>query len=304
MGAWLVLGQPALRAPAAHTAATKARAVELPARYAPTGGVALLRSPAPTMIRVSGGKFMMGSHESDVLEAAASCRLEPLGHSCREGTFANELPRHQVHLEPYYLDRTEVTVAAYRRCVELGRCEPPRYAEGARRFERDDFPVTLVSWSDARTYCAFRGARLPTEAEFERAARGSTGRTFPWGNLYNSHAANHGRLGIDRTDASDGYAELAPVGSFPAGRTPDGFLDLAGNVSEWVEDDYRVDYGASRPDPNQPVAKVTRGGNYLDAAPWLRAAARRPQHPEARAPFLGFRCARSAGRKGHGPVAR
>jgi sulfatase modifying factor 1 len=295
LGALLLLGQPSLLAAEGAPPARKRQpSGKVAGERARTGGLVVLRSPGPPMIYVRGGTFQMGSSENEVLEAAASCRLELLGHHCSEGTFANELPRHAVTLEPFFLDRTEVTVRDYRRCVELGRCEPLRYAEGARRFDRDDYPVSLVSWAEARAYCRFRGARLPTEAEFERAARGLEGRRFPWGNLFNSRAANHGRLGLDRTDAVDGYAELAPVGSFPAGRTPEGFLDLAGNVSEWVSDHYTVDYNLTRPDPNQPALRVIRGGDYLDAAPWLRGAARDSQYPEARAPFIGFRCARDA----------
>jgi formylglycine-generating enzyme len=161
---------------------------------------------------------------------------------------------HEVMLSAYYIDRTEVTVAAYRRCVTLGRCAEPPYASGGQRFDRGDYPVTLVSWNDADEYCRFAGGRLPTEAEWERAARGTDGRHFPWGNLYNKRVANHGALGLENgpfslenADDSDGYFELAPVGSFPAGRSPDGIDDLAGNVEEWVADaidDFNARYSA------------------------------------------------------------
>jgi formylglycine-generating enzyme required for sulfatase activity len=298
LGAWLIWLQPSLRASKTEPALRQRAGSESAARLALGGGVVTLRSPASLMIRVAGGKFTMGSSDDEVLDATNSCKLEPLGHKCDVGLFANELPLHQVSIKSFFLDRTEVTVAEYRRCVDRGRCEAPRFAEGAARFKRDDYPVTLVSWAEARAYCRFRGARLPSEAEYERAARGPGARSYPWGNLYNSRAANHGRLGLDQTDASDGYAELAPVGSFSAGRTPEGFLDLSGNVAEWVEDIYTFDYSGKVPDPNQPIARTVRGGNYLDAAPWLRGAARKPQHPDARAPFIGFRCARAAGTVG------
>src|ERR1700759_5060883 len=96
---------------------------------------------------------------------------------------------------------------------------------GAQRFNRPNFPVTFVTFDDAQRYCAFQGGRLPTEAEFERAARGVARRAFPWGQSYHSKLSNHGRLGVDATDSSDGFAELSPVGSFPDGATPEGVLD-------------------------------------------------------------------------------
>lgn len=203
-------------------------------------------------------------------------------------------------LSGFYLDRTEVTVADYEACTRVGRCKAPPYELGARRFQQPSFPVTLVSWEDAQRFCEFRGARLPTEAEFERAARGATGRRFPWGDYANGHRANHGRLGLDTSDAADGFAELAPVGSFRAGRTPDGFLDLAGNVAEWVQDRYATQYPSEEvSDPQGPDAatatgaRVVRGGSYESPLALLRGAARGALLPTERRPSLGFRCARS-----------
>ena len=265
-----------------------------------SGGLVLLRAKGSRMIRVPASEFLMGSTESEVIDSTALCEREPLATTCDEQTFANELTRHPVKLSAFFLDRTEVTVADYASCVRLRRCKAPPYDLGARRFDRPDFPVTLVTWEDARDFCAFRGARLPTEAEFERAARGRSGRRFPWGALVNGHLANHGRLGVDTSDASDGFSELAPVGSFVSGRTPDGFLDLAGNVAEWVFDRYATEY------PEQPVsdptgpdaaqatsARVVRGGSYQSPIAWLRGAARGAFLPNERRPALGFRCARS-----------
>jgi formylglycine-generating enzyme required for sulfatase activity len=265
-----------------------------------SGGLVLLRAKGSRMIRVPASEFLMGSTESEVIESTVLCEREPLATTCDEQTFANELARHSVKLSAFFLDRTEVTVADYASCVRLRRCKAPPYDLGARRFDRPDFPVTLVSWEDARDFCAFRGARLPTEAEFERAARGRTGRRFPWGALANGHLANHGRLGVDTSDASDGFSELAPVGSFPSGRTPDGFLDLAGNVAEWVFDRYATEYpeqavsDPTGPDAAQATnARVVRGGSYQSPIAWLRGAARGAFLPNERRPALGFRCARS-----------
>ena len=271
-----------------------------PSDTAFSGGLTLLRAKSSRMIRVPASDFFMGSSEADVVDSTLLCEREPLATTCDEQTFANELSRHHVKLSGFFLDRTEVTVADYEACVRVGRCKAPPYEQGARRFRRPAFPVTLVTWDEAQNFCAFRGARLPTEAEFERAARGQTGRRFPWGDLPNGHLANHGRLGLDTSDASDGFAELAPVGSFRAGRTPDGFLDLAGNVAEWVQDRYATQYPDQEvvdpPGPDAATAtsaRVVRGGSFDSPLAWLRGAARGAVLPSERRPSLGFRCARS-----------
>lgn len=236
-----------------------------------------------------------------------------------EDLLGNELEPHQVTLSPFWLDQREVTVADYLRCVDVGRCRKPPFDEGAKRFSKPTFPVSYVSWEDARTYCLWRGKRLPTEAEWERAARGAEGRLFPWGNLYNRRLSNQGILGTtylvqpgqlmqpgqrdkvstSEPDARDGFLELAPVGSFPDGRTPDGIEDLAGNVAEWVQDLYEPHYKSNpEQDPQGPTQsqspfRVIRGGSYLHSSPWLRGAARLMASPEERRPWIGFRCAHS-----------
>jgi iron(II)-dependent oxidoreductase len=252
------------------------------------------------MIRVPASEFRMGSTSTEVIDSTTLCEHEPLAATCDERSFSDELLQHRVKLSAYSLDRREVSVADYAACVRIGRCKAPPYDRGARRFERSSFPVTLVTWDEASTFCAARGARLPTEAEFERAARGPNARRFPWGDRLNDRLANHGRLGLDPTDDGDGFAELAPVGSFTAGRTPDGFLDLAGNAAEWVQDRYATQYPDSpATDPEGPdaatatSARVVRGGSYESPMAWLRGAARGATLPGDRRPSLGFRCARS-----------
>src|SRR5205814_970520 len=155
------------------------------------------------------------------------------------------------------------------------------YVAGAGDQDKPQHPVTLVTWHDAQQYCNFRGARLPTEAEFEFAARGRGDRIYPWGNLYNSKVTNHGRFGWDSSDDGDGYLAAAAVGSFPAGATPQGVLDLAGNVSEWINDRYQAPYDTKDTvDPQGPtdprLPRVVRGGSFESGAAWLRAAAREP----------------------------
>jgi formylglycine-generating enzyme required for sulfatase activity len=253
------------------------------------------------MILVRAARFRMGSTREEVLAATQQCGQEVFGSRCHEEMFADELPAREVHVSAFWLDRTEVSVDAYAQCVRVGACQAPPRSTGTDRFERPNLPRTRVTWTEASQYCSFRAARLPTEAEYERAMRGHAQRQYPWGRFYNSHAANHGRLHWSPEDTTDGYAELAPVGSFPAGRTSDGFLDLAGNAEEWVQDRYAPEYDPhDRQDPSGPVgpiasgARVLRGGGYRSAAPWLRAAARNAAPPETRRPDIGFRCARSA----------
>ncbi len=245
------------------------------------------------MIRVPSSVFVMGSSSEEVTAASAFCGEEPLGHRCTERTFSDELPRIAASVASFWLDRTEVTVEAYERCAALGACPARTLVGGERRLLAPNLPVTLVTAGDAEAYCRFRGARLPTEAEFERAARGTSGRHYPWGDLYNSRLANHGRLGIDRLDPSDGFEELAPVGSFVSGRTPDGFLDLAGNAAEWTASVYSERHGLP-PEPGRTGDRVIKGGHFAQAAAWLRGAARDALDSSAKKPFVGFRCARSA----------
>lgn len=269
-----------------------------PSSRALTGGVVTLITPGPAEILFPRGTFTMGSSRVEVQLALDACRREPLGTECKPEMFENELDAHRVTLSPFWLDRTEVTVQDYQRCVETGACAPPPYHLGARRFDAPSLPVSLVSWEDARAYCAFAGKRLPTEAQWERAARGLSGRRFPWGYHYATRRANHGTWALDNTDASDGFAELAPVGSFPQGRTTEQVEDLAGNVAEWTLDAYEDGYEAMPvQDPSGPAFgtfKVVRGGAYSFGMPWLRGAARMFRKASTRAPYLGFRCARSA----------
>ena len=295
-GLALALGAVAVP-PSAARAEMATRAVVRPAaspvERALSGGLVILRTPGSTMIRVAASSFVMGSSELEVVKALGSCSREPLGYRCDERTFTSELPRHVARVRSYWLDRTEVTAGDYDRCAAIGACAPRRLEGGARRFARADLPATFVRARDAETYCRTRGARLPSEAEHERAARGTSGRIYAWGMNYDPALANHGRLGIDTSDASDGYAELAPVGSFPAGRTPDGFLDLAGNAAEWTHDAFTGRHDLPV-DPAWGGALVVRGGHFLSGAAWLRGAVRVPLPPDEAAPTVGFRCARSA----------
>jgi formylglycine-generating enzyme required for sulfatase activity len=218
-----------------------------------------------------------------------------------------------VTLDSFEIDRTEISVARYQRCVAAGACSPATFPFGDARYDQPHLPVTHVRWEDARAYCTWVSGRLPTEAEWEFTARGRANRTFPWGELYNPRLSNHGtrtdwvdRHGEDPTDGRDGFRGLAPIGSFPDGASANGVLDLAGNVSEWVHDLFDIDAdgmgysGKVVTNPKGPPSghgHVIRGGSYRDGAHWQRSAARRSNvSPFSGAAFqssreVGFRCA-------------
>lgn len=266
-------------------------------------GALALALPPGGAVKLPTATFLMGSTPREMQAAIVRCERETFGHQCAELAhfFRAEGHAHPVTVSGFWLDRTEVTVAAYDRCAAAGRCAASGVRRGDPRFDAPALPVTHVRWEDAATYCEAVGGRLPTEAEWERAARGPERRTYPWGALYGARRSNHGSFGPDPTDERDGHRGPAPVGSYPSGRTPDGVLDLAGNVAEWVADLYVVDeqgYGypeTEEHDPRGPAqggagVHVVRGGSFQDGAPWLRAAARMTTVAQ-RDPTIGFRCA-------------
>ncbi len=274
---------------------------------APAAGVVALRAPLDRRVRISGGRFVMGSTPQEMQEAMNLCAKEPLGLLCGRiehvwdvaNAVRAEGHAHEVTLSDFEIDVTEVTVERYMRCVAASGCSPPSFPAGDPRFDRPDYPVTHVTWQDAASYCAWAGGRLPTEAEWELAARGRTNNTFPWGNVYSPRLCNHGSFADDPSDSRDGYGGLAPVGSFPDGATPTGLLDMAGNVSEWVADWYERDeqqFGYKRgahTNPKGPsfgaLGHVVRGGSYRDGAHWMRSAARFAWSFARQE--IGFRCA-------------
>lgn len=201
---------------------------------------------------------------------------------------ADERPAHLVTLRAFDLDGDEVTVAQYRLCVAARACAAPRRAVGA-----PDEPVTFVSWRDADAYCRHAGKRLPTEAEWERAARGGDGRRFPWGDAPECARANFGNYqGEGRCPNNPGRP--VAVGSYPSGASPFGARDLAGNVWEWVADVYRPSYRAGKRGRVAPAAsgrRVVRGGACCSMFGLPRSANRLAFPPDYSDDDIGFRCA-------------
>jgi formylglycine-generating enzyme required for sulfatase activity len=282
-------------ATAAATASAPSVPMAVPAASAPSSA-ALDAAAAPLgMLLVPDGPFTMGAEA---------------------GGQEDEHPAHTVTLQAFWLDATEVTNAKWDECVSAKVCRPKSSAVRAAHadFDGPNLPVSGVSWDDARAYCTWRGKRLPREAEFEKAVRGTDERTYPWGPDRPSH---------DRTVFGQGHPEA--VGTHPAGRGPYGHDDLAGNVWEWTEDEYdplayrrkgagqgypgtcgeirvtldelrrsgKRGFTGSNPIPDE-CEHAIRGGAYNYDADGLRAT-NRVHHPgRYRIPMLGLRCAKDA----------
>jgi formylglycine-generating enzyme len=278
---------------------------------APTGTVTVVKRPLEAMVPIRGGQFTMGA-SSELQSAALELCREEIGMrnrvACVRDVVESEGPQRKVYLSPFSIDRVEVTVAAWRACVQAGVCSPAPLAVADARFLAPGLPVTSVTWSEANAYCAWRGARLPSEAEWERAARGTDGRVWPWGNLLRPNAFNHGRFGgpddagsdfvpLIRPDASDGATFLAPVGAHADGASPDGVLDMAGNVMEWTADYYRQEspqsFSVVTPHgPDAGAMRSLRGGSWRQPPFFARTSYREAAAPDTRSTEVGFRCVR------------
>lgn len=242
-------------------------------QISPKDGMVLLYVPE--------GEFIMGSDPD----------IDP-------DAYDDEQPQHTVYLDAFWIDRTEVTNAMYALCVQAGACDPP---ESSESYTRDsyygnssyaDYPVIYVSWDDAWDYCTWAGRDLPTEAQWEKAARGTDGRIYSWGNsdpdctLANFYPGSYC------------VGDTAEVGSYPSGASPYGVLDMAGNVWEWTADWYDADY-YSQEVYNNPTGPSTgdyrllRGGSWLAQSRDVRSAYRLYFSPDFTDFFVGFRCARS-----------
>lgn len=228
-----------------------------------------------SMVRLPAGTFKMGSPHGD----------------------PDEYPPHEVRVEPFWIDRTEVRWRDYRQCVQAGACSTTPAGTEADELARAEHPVSGINWFAARKYCAWLGKRLPSETEWEYAARAPDFGVFPWRGAFENRFVN-GR------GAEDGFEKSAPVGSFPAGKSGHGLLDMAGNVAEWTSDEYRHDRYALRQDgrnrgagvtqraPSEAMRKmVIRGGAWADSVHGLRASDRAALDPRLGKNSVGFRCA-------------
>ncbi|MEO6907022.1 MAG: SUMF1/EgtB/PvdO family nonheme iron enzyme [Abditibacteriaceae bacterium] len=226
----------------------------------------------PAMVLVPAGSFVMGTNNAD-----------------REGenvprTYDDARPQHSVTLPAFYIDKTEVTNAAYLKfCRAINYPLPPDWKQGTYPVGEADFPVTRISWYEADAYAHWVGKRLPTEAEWEKAARGTDGRMYPWGNDWDAQKLVWNRSKPDN------------VGSKPEGASPYGALDMAGNIFEWTSDWYT-------PYPKAPVEypeynttlKIVRGGGYYGYNFVVATFYRSVDYPRARSEWIGFRCAKDA----------
>lgn len=250
------------------------------------------------MVLVPAGDFVMGSTSGEVDTAVSLCNQS--GNSCPRSYFTNEMPQRTVYLSDYYIDVTEITNDQYRACVSAGVCAAPsdsgapdaRYRVNnyynVRQY--DNYPVVRIRWEDARTYCQWVGEQLPTEAQWEKAARGTDGRIFPWGDNFNNNWANTQESGDN----------VKSVGSYPDGRSPYGVYDMAGSVWEYVADWYSDTYYQNAPDtdpigPSSGADHVLRGGSYSDFKEYARVTNRGTPHSGSiRSGFRGFRCTQPA----------
>lgn len=213
----------------------------------------------------------------------------------------DEQPAREIDLDPFQIDRYEVTNHQYGQFAAATghrKAGPPaRYAKNVGRMRGPNQPAVYVSWEDARDYCQWKGKRLPTEAEWEKAMRGTDGRLWPWGNQERPNGANWARV-------DDGADVAAVVGTFESDASPFGVMDGAGNVMEWVEDWYSETYFKDSPDRNPPspehgVYRVLRGGGYTTTGADVRITSRSKMVPDFRDETIGFRCAKSVEQDGH-----
>jgi eukaryotic-like serine/threonine-protein kinase len=259
----------------------------------PTATATITMTPTPTLeigstqispkdgmvqVYVPAGEFLMGS---DTVKESQS--------------YSEELPQHTVYLDAFWIDRTEITNAQYASCVAEGHCTLPGNTISSRHssyygdVQYADYPVVYVNWNQSQAYCAWAGRRLSSEAEWEKAARGTDGRLYPWGNA----APDQNRLNYNSNKG-----DTTAVGSYIFGASPYGALNMAGNVWEWVNDWYSSTYYQNSParnplGPDSGTDRGLRGGSWNNSDRYIRTAQRYSNIPAYWYYDVGFRCAAS-----------
>ncbi len=290
------------------------------------GDTELRKLDSMEMVFVPAGTFMMGSSDKQIDKAMDDCiKLYHGENDCKRQIYSNqEQPQHEVYVDAFWMDKAEVTNAQF--CKFLN-ANGNQKTNGIRWFEPgaghrgviygyieeldgvfklkdgyEDYPVIEVSWYGAKAYCDWVGGRLPTEAEWEYAAKGTLNSVYPWGNEFNGNIVNYrdstfnfDNLGKD-TSFTDGYPQWASVGSYPKGASWCGVLDMVGNVHEWVSDWYASNFYSISPKlnpkgPKNGTIKIAKGGSWYDPSWHVRCSYRKGLTPSsARMHWVGFRC--------------
>jgi iron(II)-dependent oxidoreductase len=248
------------------------------------------------MVLIPAGPFLMGSNRQ-----------------VDRNSYQAEFPQRSIHLDAFEIDKYEVTMVQYLRHVLAKGLEPLVDWKWGGVFQETmaNHPIMHVSWADADSYCKWSGKRLPTEAEWEKAARGEDGRIYPWGNqMAGLSRSNFGRTGLsgpvrDRPERLLLYPPIVSVNKYENAVSPYGVFNIVGNVAEWVADWYDPNYYKTGPDrnpkgPADGISKAFRGGGWVDSTPSVRAAQRNGTAPTEKMNWLGFRCARDAAPSAHG----
>ncbi len=236
-----------------------------------SGGAPKALKSTENMARLSGGQFEMGAHAGD----------------------PHEFPPHQVTVDGFYLDKLEVTNKDYQRCVKAETCGAQAGVDEAW-LETETLPAVGVTWYGAQSYCRWVGKRLPTEAEWEYAARRPDGRTYPWGEASKKEVYQYANL---RGDA-DGADRLSDVVGYEKGHSDDGISQMAGNAAEWVSDWFSSTYYEESPAANPKGPDVSTGRRSVRGGSWsstpynARANARDSEDPNRATNAIGFRCAK------------
>jgi formylglycine-generating enzyme required for sulfatase activity len=241
------------------------------------------------MVHVPAGVFKMGSTVAEIDAVMADCS------DCVLRWYTDELPQHEVYVNAFWIDLTEVTNTQYGQCVDAGVCSPPKDLSSRTRKsyygnpEYGDYPVVNVTWQQARTYAEWAGGRLPTEAEWEYAARGPNGHRYPWGNTEPSESL---------LNYNNHVGDTTPVGSYPEGKSWCGALDMSGNIWEYMQTmaaEYPYDPADGRERLDVEGLRVWRSGAFDQNWRLVRSTFRRGDRTDNWFPFVGFRVAQDPG---------